>query len=137
MSDGIVNHVGICVTDIERSRRFYRDLLGFEDSWRLTPPDSATSALLRVDPPVNLTAVYLTRGPFVLELLHYDRSGNPAPRERPLNEPGLTHISFAVDDIAATCARVEALGGTIASSICPAVGKTNCAASPPIDSFPT
>ena len=30
-----------------------------------------------------------------------------------MNEPGLTHISFSVEDLAATLARVEELGGEI------------------------
>ena len=30
-----------------------------------------------------------------------------------MNEPGLTHISFSVDDVDATCARVAELGGEV------------------------
>jgi predicted enzyme related to lactoylglutathione lyase len=30
-----------------------------------------------------------------------------------MNEAGLTHISVSVDDIPATCSRVEALGGEV------------------------
>ncbi len=57
--------------------------------------------------------MYLERGDFVLELLHFDRAGNAPARERTFTEPGLTHLSFTVEDIAVTCARVTDLGGEI------------------------
>ena len=108
-----MNHVGHCVTDLERSVRFYVDALGFEVQRRLSPPDDPTSKLLRVQPPVALTAVYLTLGAFVLELLHFDREGNAPARERDFTEPGLTHLSLTVDDIPATCSRVAEMGGEV------------------------
>ena len=109
----IVNHVGLCVTDLERSRRFYEELLGFTHQRDLAVPDAPAAKLLRVAEPVGMTAAYLEREGFVLELLHFDRNGNAPPRERSFTEPGLTHLSFSVDDIAATCARVAELGGEV------------------------
>ncbi len=105
------NHVGHCVGDLGRSRRFYEELLGFEFLRELQPPDEMTARLLGLEAPVNLTASYLQRDGLVLELLHFGREA--ARRERVMNEPGLTHISLSVDDIAAVCARVPAYGGTV------------------------
>lgn len=107
------NHVGHCVTDIARSRRFYEELLGFTFKRDLRVPDEPASQLLRVPAPVSMTAVYLERDGFVLELLHFDREGNSPKRERSFTEPGLTHLSFCVDDVPATCAQVEDLGGEV------------------------
>lgn len=107
------NHVGHCVADLGRARRFYEEVLGFTHQRDTTVPDAATSRLLRVPPPVGLTAVYLERDGFVLELLHFDRPGNAPRRERSFTEPGLTHLSFTVDDLAATCAAVAELGGEV------------------------
>lgn len=107
------NHVGHCVSDLPRSRRFYEEALGFTHQRDLAVPDDPASRLLRVPAPVGMTAVYLELDGFVLELLHFDREGNAAPRERDVTEPGLTHLSFSVDDIAATCARVQELGGEV------------------------
>ena len=107
------NHVGHCVTDLARSRRFYEELLGFTHQRDLAVPDAPASQLLRVPAPVGMTAVYLERDGFVLELLHFDRAGNDRQRERSFTEPGLTHLSFSVDDIAATTARVAELGGEV------------------------
>lgn len=109
----VVNHVGLCVTDLERSREFYEGALGFTHQRDLPVPDGPAAKLLRVAAPVGMTAVYLEREGFVLELLHFDRAGNAPQRERSFTEPGLTHLSFSVDDIPATCARVAKLGGQV------------------------
>jgi catechol 2,3-dioxygenase-like lactoylglutathione lyase family enzyme len=109
----VVNHVGLCVTDLDRSRRFYEAVLGFTHQRDLEVPDGAASKLLQIPAPVGCTAVYLEREGFILELLHFDREGNAPRRERTFTEPGLTHISFSVDDIAAACALVEEHGGEV------------------------
>lgn len=106
-------HVGHHVADLDRAVRFYVGVLGFEEVARLEVPDEASATLLRVEPPVGLTAVYLRLGAGVLELLHLDRPGNDPVRERPFTEPGLTHLSFTVDDLAATCAAVLEHGGEV------------------------
>jgi catechol 2,3-dioxygenase-like lactoylglutathione lyase family enzyme len=109
----VFNHVGQCVTDLARARRFYEELLGFEFDRELHPPDEMSSRLLRIEPPLGFTVVYLRRDGFVLELLHFDRPGNPAYRTRDVNEPGLTHVSVSVDDLDAVLARVPEFGGEV------------------------
>ena len=107
------NHVGHCVRDLERSRRFYQEVLGFTVRNELQVPDEPASKLLQVPVPVGMTALYLERDGFVLELLHFDREGNAPQRDRSFTEPGLTHLSFSVDDILASAARAAELGGEI------------------------
>jgi lactoylglutathione lyase len=107
------NWVGLAVTDLARSRRFYEELLGFTYERELAPADKPTSKLLQVAEPVNLTAVYLKLDGFVLELLHFDREGNPPSRHRSMNEPGFTHLSVNVEDIGTVVARVPSYGGTV------------------------
>ena len=109
----VVNHVGLCVTDLDRARRFYEEALGFTHRNDLAVPDAAASRLLQVPQPVGLTAVYLALGDFVLELLHFAREGNAPARDRVFTEPGLTHLSFSLPDVAATCVRVVDLGGEV------------------------
>ncbi len=113
----VINHVGLCVNDLDRSREFYVQLFGFTVDRELTVPDQGSAYLLSVEPPVGLTAVYLERGPFTLELLHFDRPGNPVADDRPFNQPGLTHLSLAVDDLDAAVALVPELGGEIITEI--------------------
>jgi catechol 2,3-dioxygenase-like lactoylglutathione lyase family enzyme len=108
-----VNHVGLCVGDLDRSIRFYTELLGFRVDRRLEVPDGPAATLLRVPPPVGLVAVYLELDGFVLELLHFERDGNDPRRDRGFTEPGLTHLSVTVADLPATCARVADLGGEV------------------------
>ncbi|MCU1353776.1 MAG: Glyoxalase/bleomycin resistance protein/dioxygenase [Acidimicrobiales bacterium] len=108
-----VNHVGHCVRDLDVARRFYVELLGFTVRNEITVPDQAATKLLRVPEPVGLSACYLVLDGFVLELLHFARPGNAARRDRDLTEPGLTHLSFGVDDLDATCGRVAELGGEV------------------------
>ena len=108
------NHVGHCVTDLARARRFYEALLGFTFLREIHPSDASSAKLVRLDPPLGMTAVYLERDGFVLELLHFAGSGAaPLPRRaRPLNEPGLTHLSVSCD-VAGVCARIEEYGGEV------------------------
>jgi catechol 2,3-dioxygenase-like lactoylglutathione lyase family enzyme len=108
-----VNHVGHCVTDLDVALRFWTGLLGFTEVHRMAIPDEAAADLLSVEPPVGLEAVYLQLGGFTLELLHFDRPGNPAARRRVFNEPGLTHLSLSVDDPLAMARRAPEFGGTI------------------------
>ena len=110
----VFNHVGHCVTDVERSRRFYEEVLGFEFWREYDAPDDMTAQLLDLPAPVGLTAVYLRQGEFVLELLGYrDIETMPPPRPRVMNEIGLTHISVSVDDIDATAAKAVEYGGSV------------------------
>ncbi len=107
------NHVGQCVTDLERSRRFYVEVFGFEVARELQPPDEGSSSLLRLEPPLGMTACYLKRDDFVLELLHFADAGTVPGAERVVNQPGLTHISLGVDDLDTALAAVEAHGGEV------------------------
>ena len=108
------NHVGQCVTDLERSKRFYCELFGFSLEREITPADETSAQLMSLTPPLGMTAAYLVRDGLVLELLHYSAVGQTARfRSRAMNEPGLTHISLSVDDIDDVCARVPSYGGEV------------------------
>jgi catechol 2,3-dioxygenase-like lactoylglutathione lyase family enzyme len=111
------NHVGQCVTDLERSKRFYCRLLGFTLEREITPPDETSAQLMSLTPPLGMTAAYLVRDGLVLELLHYSASGQTQQfQPRAMNEPGLTHVSLSVDDIDDVCARVAEYGGQVIDS---------------------
>jgi catechol 2,3-dioxygenase-like lactoylglutathione lyase family enzyme len=109
----VVNHVGQCVTDLARSRRFYEELLGFE-LWReITPPQPESARLLGLEPPLESAVCFLRRDGFVLELAHFaEPAHRPPPRRRRMDEPGLTHLSLScdIDDV---CTRVEDYGGEV------------------------
>ena len=108
------NHVGQCVTDLERSKRFYCELLGFEADREINPPDKLSAQLLGLTPPLGMTASYLVRDGLVLELLHFAAPDQTQPYQaRAMNQPGLTHISLSVEDLDGVLARVPDFGGEV------------------------
>ena len=107
------NHVGLCVADTERSRRFYESVLGFQFWWELEPPDNLTAQVVQLPEPLGVKATYLVRDGFVLELIDYSKREVHAGPERAMDEVGLTHISLSVSDLAAVLAKVADFGGSI------------------------
>jgi catechol 2,3-dioxygenase-like lactoylglutathione lyase family enzyme len=108
------NHTGLVVTELERSKQFYEEVLGFQFWYEITPPDEVSAKLNSLEPPLGMTASYLVLDGLVLELLHYAAPGAIAAyRPRTMNEPGLTHLSISVDDIRATAEKAVAHGGQI------------------------
>ncbi len=109
----IVNHVGLAVADLARSRAFYEGVFGFVFKNELTIPDAGARAVVGMDGPIGMRAAYFECDGWVLELLAYEEAGTTPVRNRPMNEPGLTHISISVDDIDAAASRAVELGGTV------------------------
>lgn len=106
------NHVGQCVTDLERSKRFYVELLDFTELREIHPDDEPAARLLGLEAPLGMSASYLQRDGLVLELLHFAAPGQTQPYvPRAMNQPGLTHISVSVDDVDAVLARIGEFGG--------------------------
>lgn len=107
----IVNHVGLRVSDLDRSQHFY-EALGFEETLSMDVPDEPMATLVQVPTPAGLRAVYLTNGPFVLELLAFAEHA-AGPNERVMTDAGLTHLSLGVEDLAAAKQAVTDAGGTV------------------------
>ena len=55
-----LSHIGICVSELERSVCFYRDVLGFQELCRLQVEGAEAERLLNIDGG-ELQAVYLER----------------------------------------------------------------------------
>jgi catechol 2,3-dioxygenase-like lactoylglutathione lyase family enzyme len=108
----VFNHVGQCVTDLERARRFYVELFDFEPIRELQPPDDPSAKLLRLDAPLGMTALYLQRDGFVLELLHFADGRTRPYQPRVMNDPGLTHLSLSCD-LERVVPRIAELGGEV------------------------
>jgi catechol 2,3-dioxygenase-like lactoylglutathione lyase family enzyme len=104
-----LTHIGLCVSDLERSLRYYRELLGFAYEHDLQVEGEPTDTLLRLRD-VKLKAVYLHRDGVRLELLHFASPAAPPARTRSLHERGLTHLSFRVADLETTLAALRAAG---------------------------
>lgn len=105
-------HIGLCVSDLERSRRFYRDALGFREVARLESASEPTRRLLQL-PDADLRALFLERDGLRLELLHFAKSAPAAgPRPRPMNAPGFTHLALRVDALDDTLEALRRAGAT-------------------------
>lgn len=111
-----LSHIGICVAELDRSVRFYRDVFGFRELTRLEVEGAESEQLIEL-PDGKLQAVYLERDNTRIELLYFPKAGHiPVDGPRPMNLAGLTHLSFRVDDVDATLAAVEAAGGRCLSA---------------------
>ena len=110
------SHFGICVTDLDRSLRFYCDGLGFKAVERYDLQDWPGSGLdraLEVQGPVELVSQFIRHGDMAVELLYY---GSPQPfgvASASRGQVGITHLSFYVDDVDEAAARLVANGGTL------------------------
>ena len=108
----VFSHFGICVSDLERSLRFYCEGLGFEKAE--SHAIGSEFAQLMEFPDVAVTSQFIRKGQTAIELLAFEEPAPFGPRERrAVNQLGLTHLSFRVRDVAATAARMVELGGAI------------------------
>ena len=106
-------HTGVCVADLERALRFYRDGLGFREVSALELSGEPSATLLGL-PGVALRARFLERDGVRIELLHYPAPGAlAASGPGAMNAPGLTHLSFRVADLDAALAAQRALGARV------------------------
>ncbi len=113
----VFNHIGLVVGDLQRSKQFYENVLGFRLWYEDAPVDAATAKLLGLAPPLGVQTCYLTLGECFLELIHYGApEAKVTRRQRSMDETGLSHLSISVDDIRATAARAVECGGEIVES---------------------
>jgi predicted enzyme related to lactoylglutathione lyase len=107
------SHFGICVTDLGRSLRFYCGALGFTVA-EVYQVGNEVGRTMELDN-VNLRSQFIRRPDGIsLELLYYDSPACFGSRERrPMNQYGITHMSFYVTDLEAALREVRECGGTV------------------------
>jgi catechol 2,3-dioxygenase-like lactoylglutathione lyase family enzyme len=109
------SHFGICVSDLERSVRFYCEGLGFQKAE--SHVIGSEFAQLMDLPEVAVTSQFIRKDATAIELLAFDQPAAFGDGERrPLPQLGLTHLSFRVTDLEGTAARVVELGGAVVES---------------------
>ncbi len=107
-----ISHVGLCVSDLEKSLRFYVDGLGFEVQEQI-PSKDEVAALAEVTPPIDMLAQFIVKDGTRLELLAWQAPGVWGEASQSRNQIGLTHLAFQVDDVEEVAARLVSLGGTV------------------------
>jgi len=95
-----VRHAGVVVTDMGRSLRFYRDLLGLRIVDERQEFGEYAETLLALDR-VHVHTVKLAAGsgPTLLELLHFRSHPRTIELEREVCSVGPTHVALTVDDV--------------------------------------
>ena len=107
------SHVGVCVSDLDRSTRFYVDVLGFEELFTMDMGDEV-AATMEIDGPVRFRSRMLARDDVRIELLHWESRQASGDRERrPMDRFGLTHLCIRVDDVEDLVDAAVAAGGTV------------------------
>lgn len=89
-----VDHIAVMTTDVERAARFYTEVLGFKETFRLETPHSGTIVFVSV----NGTKLELFGG------------GKPKDPGEGEGKVGFPHVALLVDDVDAEHERLSALG---------------------------
>jgi glyoxylase I family protein len=106
------SHPGICVSDLERSTRFYVDVLGFAELF--TMDFTADELAATMERPGAFSSRMLRRDDLRLELLHWHGGTVTGDGCRgPMDRRGLTHLCFRVDDVTELWDVARAAGGQV------------------------
>lgn len=110
------SHVGICVSDLDRSMRFYCDGLGFEPAERYDLDSTQMPGLdrsLEIEGPLTVQSQMIVNGAMKVELLGYPGRAPEGVPSTSRGLLGLTHLSFNVEKVDSAAARLVEHGGTI------------------------
>lgn len=112
-----IDHINIVVKDLERSVRFYCDVLGFVKTRDVYMEGDWIEAIVGLRGVKGKVAFVEPPGGGVrFELLEYVApQGVVLPENAKPNTHGLRHVAFRVDDIAAMTAKLRAAGVTLFS----------------------
>ena len=117
------HHTGFTVSSLERSLRFYRDMLGFEVVFQWNPQAPYIGELVGY-PDVDLHAAILRlpNSDVFLELLEY-RNVVQKPVDMANGNVGNGHIAFNVDELQPLYERLIAAGvKSVSAPITPTIG---------------
>jgi catechol 2,3-dioxygenase-like lactoylglutathione lyase family enzyme len=117
-------HIGLQVSDVERSRAYYRDIIGLVDVERVTRDEPYLSAVTGYEGVRLEIALLVERTSGVLlELVEYP-TGLGRPIDPATANPGTAHVCFIVDDVDAVYERATDAGfGTVNPPVTPTAGR--------------
>lgn len=120
-----VSHIAICVADLERSLHFYRDLLGLtvrmHTTQQMARRPGAESAEMYQRPRESRTVANVwfddpeTTEPFLVLTSHPDSPVDGEPIK--LDQIGISHISFAIEDVPAYADELISRGVSLAGTL--------------------
>ena len=107
----VLEHIGLSVSDIDRSIRFYRDLLGLELVLRIECPAESKLGEVVALPQCSARIAKLKSGDVVLELFEYQRPhGIKIAPDKTQADHGFSYIGFASGNIHDDYARLQQQG---------------------------
>lgn len=108
------SHLGICVTDLDCSIGFYREVFGFTEVSK-TAVGAEVGRLIELDyAELQLRSHFMERDGLRIELMQFDAPKPLGDRERGcFNTLGMTHLAFRVAGLYPVIASVIAHGGTV------------------------
>jgi glyoxylase I family protein len=104
------SHLALSVADLPRMSRFYSEALGFESGETYRGEGRSVRGLMEIEGD-GFDGVFMRRGDFFLELLAYGKDAASGGPVRAADALGFAHISFLVEDLPATVARIKECGG--------------------------
>ena len=120
-----VSHIAVCVADLERSLHFYRDLLGLtvrlHTTQQMARRPGAESAEMYQRPRESRTVANVwfddpeTTQPFLVLTSHPGSQVEGDPIK--LDQIGISHISFEVEDVRAYAEELMAKGVPLAGTL--------------------
>lgn len=104
-------HVGISVRDLNKSVKFYTEVMGMEEGIRVSHKGDTISRVVAVED-TEVDVCYVTKGQHRLELIEYKNKDNAKLNTtyQSQDDPGLVHIAFIVDDVEETYQTIKDLG---------------------------
>jgi catechol 2,3-dioxygenase-like lactoylglutathione lyase family enzyme len=114
-----IDHVGLTVSSLERSLRFYGDLLGLRELGRSDDGGPWLDAIIDRDRAAARTADLDAGEGRVLELIEYRNPRDP-PASGGSARPGTLHVAILVESVENVLARLAG-AGAVPVSRCPVV----------------
>jgi glyoxylase I family protein len=104
-------NVSLSVSDMERSTKFYQ-ALGFQAGDVLQRSPQVGKLLGATTDNASLQLRFLSRNGMILELIHMDSPPTAPASKGAVNQLGLSHIGFRVDNVDRVATVIKANGGT-------------------------
>jgi len=108
-----ISHFGICCADVELSKRFYTEGLGFSVKQSIDELGEPFDKLVEL-PGTKMRIHQVQCGDTMLELIGYvDTPTTGSAERRPMNQVGITHMTLIAEDVEATAGRIAEFGGSV------------------------
>lgn len=105
-------HTGVCVSDLAHSTAFYTEALGFTADVNMEGLGEPLDHLLEL-PGQTVDVCQLQNGGMRIELVRTSGGATGPSDRRPMNQRGLTHLTFQVTGIEDVMEKVREKGGQV------------------------